>query len=176
MRLAAERAWQGLGTERGLPVGIFRLAGIYGPGRNAFVRLAAGEAHRVVKPGQVFNRIHLDDIVGALMAAIAAKAAGIYNVADDEPAPAEEVVAYAAGLMGVPAPPEIPFEEADLSPMTRSFYDDNKRVLNRRLKEELGVSLRYPTYREGLAALWRDGAWRPSGPSVTSDVPENDAN
>ena len=124
----------------------------------------------------MFNRIHRDDIVGALAAALAAKAAGIYNVADDEPAPPEEVVASAARLMGVAAPPEIPFEAANLSPMTRSFYDDNKRVLNSRLKEELGLKLRYPTYREGLAALWRDGAWRPSGPSVTSDVPENDAN
>ena len=163
MRLAAERAWQGLGTERGLPVAIFRLAGIYGPGRNAFVRIAAGGAHRVVKPGQVFNRIHLDDIVGSLMAGLAARAAGIFNVADDEPAPAEEVVAHAADLMGVPAPPEVPFELADLSPMARSFYDDNKRVLNRRLKEELGVTLRYPTYRAGLAALWRDGVWRGGG-------------
>jgi nucleoside-diphosphate-sugar epimerase len=163
-RLAAERAWQGLGMERGVPVGVFRLAGIYGPGRNPFVKLAAGDAHRIVKPGQVFNRIHLDDIVAALAAALSGKAAGVYNLTDDEPAPPQDVVTLAAFLMGAPPPPEIPFEKADLSPLARSFYDDNKRVLNRRLKEALGVKLRYPTYREGLAALWRDGAWRGDRP------------
>jgi nucleoside-diphosphate-sugar epimerase len=160
MRLAAERAWQGFGADRRVPIGIFRLAGIYGPGRNPFVKLAEGSAHRIIKPGQVFNRVHVDDVAGALAAAILAKSDGTFNVADDEPAPADAVVAYAAELMGVPVPPEIPFEEADLSPMARSFYDDNKRVLNRRLKQELGVRLRYPTYREGLSALWSSGSWR----------------
>jgi len=155
LRLAAERDWQATAVERGVPAAIFRLAGIYGPGRNALVNLAEGKAHRVVKPGQVFNRIHVDDIASAVMAALGARAAGIFNLADDEPGPAEDVVAYAAELMGVPPPPAIPFEEAELSPLARSFYDGNKRVQNRRIKEVLGVSLRYPTYREGLNALWR---------------------
>ena len=137
---------------RGLPLAIFRLAGIYGPGRNALVNLAEGRAHRIVKPGQVFNRIHVDDIVAALTAAVARNAAGIFNVADDEPAPPQDVVAYAARLMGVDPPPEIAFDEADLSPMARSFYGDNKRVANAPIKQELGIALRYPTYREGLAA------------------------
>jgi nucleoside-diphosphate-sugar epimerase len=163
VRLAAERAWQGVAAERGVPTAVFRIAGIYGPGRNAFVSLAEGKAHRVVKPGQVFNRIHVDDIAGGVLAALAAGAAGIFNLADDEPAPAEDVVAYAANLMGVAPPPAIPFEEADLSPMARSFYEGNKRVLNRRLKDTLGVRLHYPTYREGLAALWRRDDWRGPG-------------
>ena len=102
----------------------------------------------------------------------AGQLAGI-GQADDEPAPAEEVIAHAAGLMGVPVPPEVPFEEADLSPMARSFYDDNKRVLNRRLAQELGVTLRYPTYREGLAVFWRDGAWRTERPFGSREAPTN---
>ncbi len=143
-----------------MPLAIFRLAGIYGPGRNALVNLAEGRAHRIVKPGQVFNRIHVDDIVETLDAAVAQDAAGLFNVADDEPAPPQDVVAYAARLMGVEPPPEVAFADADLSPMARSFYGDNKRVANRRLRQALGIRLRYPTYREGLAALWRDGTWR----------------
>jgi nucleoside-diphosphate-sugar epimerase len=160
LRLAAERAWQSVAAERGVPAAVFRIAGIYGPGRNPLVNLAEGTAHRVVKPGQVFNRIHVDDIAATLAAAIGSKAAGIFNLADDEPAAAEDVVAFAAALMGVAPPPAVPFEEAALSPMARSFYEGNKRVLNRRINEELGVRLRYPTYRDGLAALWRDGNWR----------------
>ena len=159
-RLAAEKAWGALAAKRGVPLAVFRLAGIYGPGRNAFVNLAEGKAHRIVKPGQVFNRIHVDDIVQTLAAALARSAAGIFNVADDLPAQPQDVVAYAADLMGVAPPPEIPFEEADLSPMARSFYGDNKRVRNDRIRKELGVALRYPNYREGLAALWREGTWR----------------
>lgn len=159
-RLAAEQAWAAFAAERGVPLATFRLAGIYGPGRNAFVNLAEGKAHRIVKSGQVFNRIHVDDIVATLIAALSANAAGVFNVADDEPAPPEVVVAFAAGLMGVAPPPEVPLDNADLSPMARSFYGENKRVSNRRIREELGVTLRYPTYREGLAALWRDGTWR----------------
>jgi len=159
-RLAAEKAWAKLAAERRVPLATFRIAGIYGPGRNAFVNLAEGKAHRVVKPGQVFNRIHVDDIAAALVAAVEQNAAGIFNLADNEPAPPQDVVAYAAGLMGVPPPPEVPFAEADLSPMARSFYADNKRVTNRRIRRELGVSLRHPTYREGLATLWRGGNWR----------------
>ncbi len=160
LRLAAEREWQAVAAECGIPAAIFRLAGIYGPGRNAFVNLAEGKAHRVVKPGQVFNRIHVEDIAIALAAALGAKAAGIFNLADDEPAAAEDVVAYAADLMGVTPPPAIPFERADLSPLARSFYDGNKRVANRRIKETLGVALRYPTYRDGLNALWHERTWR----------------
>jgi nucleoside-diphosphate-sugar epimerase len=156
-RLEAEKAWQKLGDERQTPLAIFRIAGIYGPGRNALKNLADGTAHRIVKPGQVFNRIHVDDIAAALAAAIAHDAAGIFNLADDEPCPPQDVVEYAAKLMGVPVPPEIPFESADLSPMARSFYGENKRVSNRRIKDELGVALRYPTYREGLESLWKEG-------------------
>ncbi len=164
-RLEAERAWRAVADERGVPLATFRLAGIYGPGRNAFVKLAEGSAHRVVKPGQVFNRIHVDDVAATLKAALMACAAGVFNVADDEPAPPEDVTAYAAGLMSVPPPPEVPFGAADLSPMARSFYAENKRVGNDRIKNDLGVALRYPTYREGLTALWRDNTWR--GPPVT---------
>jgi nucleoside-diphosphate-sugar epimerase len=159
-RIAAEKAWRDLGARRGVPIGIFRLAGIYGPGRNPMVKIAEGRAHRIVKPGQVFNRIHVADIAATLRAAIARPAARLYNVSDDEPAPPQEVTAYAAALMGVPPPPEIPFEAADLSPLARSFYEGNRRILNRRIKDELGVALRYPTYRDGLSALWRDGTWR----------------
>lgn len=159
-RLEAERRWQAFAAERGVPLAIFRIAGIYGPGRNAFVNLADGTAHRVVKPGQVFNRIHVDDIGAALAAGLDARAGGILNLADDEPAPPQDVVAYAAELMGVAPPPEIPFAAARLSPMARSFYDENKRIRNGRMKSELGVRLRYPTYRDGLTALWRERTWR----------------
>jgi nucleoside-diphosphate-sugar epimerase len=159
-RLAAEKAWSDLAAERGVPLAIVRIAGIYGPGRNAFVNLAEGKAHRIVKPGQVFNRIHVDDIVDALAAAIDRNAAGIFNLADDEPAPPQDVVTFAAGLMGVDPPPEIPFDEAELSPMARSFYGENKRVSNRRIKQDLDVRLHYPTYRDGLAAMWKAGIWR----------------
>jgi dTDP-4-dehydrorhamnose reductase len=157
-RLAAEEAWLALGRRTGTSVQVFRLAGIYGPGRNAFVQLAAGTAKRIVKPGQVFNRIHVDDIAGVLAASLDQPRAGaIYNVADDEPAPPQDVVAYAAGLAGVAPPPEIPFDEAALSPMARSFYGETKRVSNRLITQELGLALRYPTYREGLAALHAAG-------------------
>ncbi|MDB5591172.1 SDR family oxidoreductase [Enterovirga sp.] len=152
-RLAAEEAWLALGQESGKPVQVFRLAGIYGPGRSAFDRLAAG-AKRVVKPGQVFNRIHVDDIAAVLEASLARPRAGaVYDVADDEPAPSSDVLGYAAALLGQEPPPEIPIEEAGLSPMARSFWDGNKRVRNSLLRDELGVTLAYPTYREGLRAL-----------------------
>jgi len=157
-RLAAERAWTKLAAGRDLPLAIFRLAGIYGPGRNAFVNLQAGKAHRIVKPGQVFNRVHVDDVATALAAAMDRGAAGIFNVADDLPAPPQDVVAYASEIMGVSAPPEVAYAAADLSPMARSFYADNKRVGNTKSKQELGWILRYPTYRDGLAALWQAGA------------------
>jgi nucleoside-diphosphate-sugar epimerase len=158
-RLEAEKAWRALAEKRGVPLAILRLAGIYGPGSNALKTLAEGKARRIVKEDQVFNRIHVDDIVATLHAALARKADGIFNVCDDEPAPPQDVVEYAANLMGVPVPPALDFDSADLTPMARSFYGENKRVLNRRIEQELGVELRYPTYREGLTALWRSGRW-----------------
>jgi nucleoside-diphosphate-sugar epimerase len=156
-RLETEKAWQRLGDERQTPLAVFRIAGIYGPGRNALRNLEDGTARRIVKPDQVFNRIHVDDIVATLHAALEKTADGIFNVCDDEPAPPQDVIEYAATLMGAPVPPAIDFDSADLTPMARSFYGENKRVLNRRIKQDLGVELRYPTYREGLAALWRSG-------------------
>jgi nucleoside-diphosphate-sugar epimerase len=152
-RLQAEAAWRLFAQETGIPVAILRLAGIYGPGRSAFDRLRDGTARRIVKPGQVFNRIHVDDIAVSVEAALGARADGTFNIADDEPAPPQDVVSHAAELLGVPAPPEVAFETADLTPMARSFYGDNKRVRNARLKSELGVELAFPTYREGLAAI-----------------------
>lgn len=153
-RLGAERQWQRLHSEHGLPLHIFRLAGIYGPGRNALANLRAGTARRVVKPGQIFSRIHVDDIAGVLAASIARPNPGrAYNVADDEPCPPQDVVAHAAQLLGIAPPPEVPFAEASMSAMAKSFFADSKRVSNSRIKEELGYRLLYPSYREGLAAL-----------------------
>jgi nucleoside-diphosphate-sugar epimerase len=153
-RVEAERAWLEFGEQTGMRVQVFRLAGIYGPGRSVFDKLNAGTARRIRKDGQVFSRIHVEDIANVLEASIAHPNGGaIYNVADDEPAAPDEVVAYAAKLIGVQPPPEIAFEEADLSPMARSFYEGSRRILNARIKSELGVRLRYPTYREGLASL-----------------------
>ena len=153
-RVVAESAWLALGEEMGRPAQVFRLAGIYGPGRSALDKLRAGTARRIVKPGQVFNRIHVEDIASVLEASIARPRAGaIYNVADDEPAPPEDVVTYAAELLAIEPPPEVPFEEADLTPMARSFYGDSRRVANALIKSELGVRLAYPNYRQGLKAL-----------------------
>jgi nucleoside-diphosphate-sugar epimerase len=152
-RLAAEAAWMRFGGEAGIPVAIIRLAGIYGPGRGPFEKLRRGTARRIVKPGQVFNRIHVDDIAGVVEAAFRQAAAGIFNGSDDEPALPQDVLAYAARLIGVPPPPEVPYAEAELTPMARSFYGENKRVRNHRIKADLGVSLAYPTYREGLQAV-----------------------
>ena len=149
-RVDAERAW----LASGLPAHVFRLAGIYGPGRSAVDQLRAGTARRIVKEGQVFSRIHVEDIANVLEASIARPRPGaVYNVCDDEPAPPQDVVAYAAGRLGVAVPPDLPFETAELSPMARSFYADNRRVRNRLLAAELGVRLAYPTYREGITAL-----------------------
>ena len=156
-RVEAEKAWLDFGRQTGVPVQIFRLAGIYGPGRSVFDKLKSGTARRINKDGQVFSRIHVEDIANVLEASIAKPRAGaVYNVADDEPAAPGDVVAYAAKLLGVPAPPEVDFAEADLTPMARSFYEGSRRISNRRIKAELGVSLRYPTYREGLVALLAD--------------------
>ena len=153
-RVAAEASWQGLHASAGLPLHVFRLAGIYGPGSNQLVSLLNGKSRRVVKPGQVFSRIHVDDIANILQASLEKPNPGqIYNVCDDEAAPPQEVVALAADLLKRPAPPEVAFEDADMSPMGRSFYAESKRVSNDRIKQELGVELAYPTYREGLAAL-----------------------
>ena len=153
-RLAAEREWLAYWSEIGLPVHVFRLAGIYGPGRGPFDKLRAGTARRIIKPGQVFSRIHVEDIATVLEASIDRPHPGaIYNVCDDEAAPPEDVIAHAAELLGMPVPPEEPFDEADMTPMAQSFYGESKRVSNARIKSELEVALAYPTYREGMAAL-----------------------
>ncbi|WP_407117689.1 SDR family oxidoreductase [Bradyrhizobium sp. LMG 9283] len=157
MRVAAEQAW--MDTARGDAV-ILRLAGIYGPGRNALVTLRAGKARRIIKPGQVFNRIHVDDIASAIMAAVHHPGGGIWNVCDDEPAPPQDVIAYAAKLMGVSPPPEEEFATAEMSAIARSFYASSARVSNAKLKRELGITLACPTYRHGLDALWRAGEGR----------------
>ena len=152
-RVAAEDAWRAI---PGLPVHIFRLAGIYGPGRGPFARVRNGTARRIIKPGQVFSRTHVEDIAQVLEASMRHPDPGaVYNVCDDEPAPPQDVIAHAADLLGVPRPPEVPFDAADLSPMARSFYAESKRVDNTRIKRDLGVTLRYPDYRAGLAALMR---------------------
>jgi nucleoside-diphosphate-sugar epimerase len=155
-RVAAERAWLDLHRRRGVPVHVFRLAGIYGPGRSAIDTVLAGEAKRIDKPGQVFGLIHVADIAAVLEASIARPNPGaIYNVCDDDPAPPEAVIAEACRLLGRTLPPLVPFAEAKrtMSEMALSFYADNKRVRNDRIKKELGVVLTYPSYRDGLAAL-----------------------
>jgi nucleoside-diphosphate-sugar epimerase len=155
-RLTAERAWVEAAERAGARLAILRLAGIYGPGRNALAALRRGEAHRIAKPGQVFNRIHVDDIAQAIGAAFVRDASGVFNVADDEPSPPADPIAFAAGLLGVTPPPEISFDEAraTMSPMALSFYEECRRADNTKLKTALGVRLRYPTYREGLRALY----------------------
>ncbi|HEX6092164.1 MAG TPA: SDR family oxidoreductase, partial [Dongiaceae bacterium] len=153
-RALAEDGWLTLWERDGLPVHIFRLAGIYGPGRSAIDSVRSGAAKRIVKPGQVFSRIHVDDIASVLIASMTQPNPGAaYNVCDDNPAPPDEVIAYAAELLGIEPPPVMSFEKAELSEMARSFYADNKRVRNNRIKNELGVSLRYPDYRAGLQAI-----------------------
>jgi nucleoside-diphosphate-sugar epimerase len=153
-RVAAETQWLDLHRRHGAPVHVFRLAGIYGPGRSALETVRAGRARRVVKPGQVFSRIHVADIARVLRASMARPRPGaIYNVCDDDPAPPADVIAFACDLLGVPPPPPVAIEEAELSEMALSFYADNKRVSNQRIKQELGLTLLYPGYREGLAAL-----------------------
>jgi len=160
MRVKVEQEWLALGERAAKPVQIFRLAGIYGPGRNPILNLVQ-RAQRIIKPGQVFNRIHVDDIAQTLLASLAKPRAGaVYNVTDNEPAPPQDVLTYAAELMGVEPPPEIPFEKAVMSEMARSFYADNKRVSNRLIREELGVTPLYPTYREGIKALAEAGEGR----------------
>ncbi len=153
-RIAAEREW----LASGLPVHVFRLAGIYGPGRSALDQLRAGTARRIDAPDHLFSRIHVDDIVAVLRASMAHPDSGaIYNVCDDVPSPSADVVAFACTLLGVAPPPAVPLAQADLSPMARSFYADSRRVLNGRIKRELGVALRYPDYRVGLKAILAAG-------------------
>ncbi len=152
-RKQAEEDWQSIPH---LPLHIFRLAGIYGPGRGPFSKVLNGTARRIIKEGQVFSRIHVEDIAQVLRASIARPNPGqAYNLCDDDPAPPEDVIAYAAELLGVPIPEAIDFETADMTPMARSFYAENKRVKNTRIKDELGVELLYPNYKSGLRALMR---------------------
>ncbi|MBM7068973.1 SDR family oxidoreductase [Actibacterium sp. 188UL27-1] len=147
-RARAEQQWLDHGAH------IFRLAGIYGPGRGPFAKVRNGTARRIIKPNQVFGRIHVDDIAQTVAASIAAPNPGrIYNVCDDEPAPPEDVLGYAAELLGLPLPPEEDFETAEMTPMARSFYAESRRVRSNRIKDELGVTLHYPDYRAGLKAL-----------------------
>jgi nucleoside-diphosphate-sugar epimerase len=151
LRQEAEAAWQAI---PGLPLHIFRLAGIYGPGRGPFAKVRSGRARRIIKPGQVFSRIHVEDIAQVLAASMRAPDPGrVYNLCDDDPAPPQDVIGYAAELLGLPLPNAVTFEDAEMTDMARSFYADSKRVRNDRIKNELGVTLRYPTYREGLAAI-----------------------
>ncbi|HCE70024.1 MAG TPA: NAD(P)-dependent oxidoreductase, partial [Ruegeria sp.] len=153
-RVMAEQQWQAVPN---LPLHVFRLAGIYGPGRGPFSKLGKGGIRRIIKPGQVFSRIHVEDIAQVLAASMARPDPGaVYNVCDDEPVPPQDVIAYAAELQGLPLPPAVDFDKADLTPMARSFYSENKRVRNDRIKEELGVRLKYPNYRVGLEALQAD--------------------
>ena len=157
-RVAAERDWQEVGRGMGLTVQVFRLPGIYGPGRSAVDRMRAGQARRIAAPGQVFSRIHVDDLAAGLEASLARpRAGGVYNLCDDEPAANSDVVAYAAELLGLPPPAEIALDAAALSPAAQRFYAESKRVSNARAKAELGWLPHYPTYREGLAAIVAEG-------------------
>jgi nucleoside-diphosphate-sugar epimerase len=167
-RIEDEARWVASANARSVEADILRLAGIYGPGRNALVNLAHGEARRIVKPGQVFNRAHVDDIAQISSLVLTRNVKGrIWNVADDEPAPPQDVIAYAAGLLGLEPPPEEPFEGAALSAMAREFYADNKRVSIAKAKAELGFVPAYPTYREGLKALAAMGEGRPEGDAIS---------
>ncbi len=152
-RVKAEADWAALG----LPLHIFRLAGIYGPGRGPFEKVRDGTARRIHKAGQVFSRIHVDDIANVLHAALLRPHPGIYNVCDDDPASPEDILGLAAEMLSLPPPPIVPYEQAEMTPMARSFYAENKRVRNDRIKTVLGVKLDFPTYREGLAAILASG-------------------
>lgn len=152
-RVVAEQQWRDYAAERGVPLTILRLAGIYGPGRSTFDKLRQGTARRVIKPGQVFNRIHVEDIARVTLLAAEKRLAGTFNMADDEPAPPQDVIAFAAEILGTDVPPDLPFDTAEMTPMQRSFYRDNKRVSNRAIKQALGIEMLYPDYRSGLAQI-----------------------
>lgn len=157
LRVEAEIDWQAMAAQNHLPLHIFRLAGIYGPGRGPFAKLRKGTAQRIIKEDQVFSRIHVEDIAQVLKASIGAPNPGaVYNVCDDNPAPPQDIIAHAAQMLGVPVPPAIDFDRAELGPMARSFYAESKRVRNDRIKKELGIKLRYPGYREALAAIFSE--------------------
>jgi nucleoside-diphosphate-sugar epimerase len=158
-RLKAEAAWRSLAKDISRPLAILRLSGIYGPGRNTFVNLADGTAKRIIKPGQYFNRIHVADIAGAAMFLARQKADGLFNVTDGEPAPPQDVVAYAAKLMGIKPPPEIAYADAKMSPMARSFYGEVKRVSNAKIRA-LGYNFAFPNYRAALDDMWQNRRWR----------------
>jgi len=159
-RINAENAWTKAAKDAQVPLAIFRLSGIYGPGRNAFMTIEKGKSRRLVKPGQVFNRIHRDDIGKAVTLAIKQSASGIFNITDNEPAPPQDVVTYAHELMDREPPEEIDFETADITPMARSFYGENKRVSNARSKSELGMRYDWPDYHTSLKRMWDEGSWR----------------
>ena len=159
-RVEAEKAWMKLAIENNILLSIFRLSGIYGAGRNWFVNIEKGTSRRMVKPGQVFNRIHREDIGQAVVLAMRKNIGGIFNITDDDPAPPQDVVTYAHELMGKEPPPEIDFETADISPMARSFYGENKRVSNKKSKEILGLEYQWPNYRFSLKRLWDEGSWK----------------
>ena len=158
-RVEAENDWMAAGEDAGVPVAVLRLSGIYGPGRNALVNLERGTARRTVKPGQVFNRIHVADIAGSLAFLGERRIRGVFNVTDDEPGPPQDVVTYAASLMGVTPPPELAWDAAGMSPMALSFWADNKRVSNARLRQA-GYRFAYPNYRLALDTMWQQDAWR----------------
>jgi len=157
-RIEVEKGWQHFAEKHNIPLAILRLAGIYGPGRNAFIKLQQGKAHRIIKPGQVFNRIHTADITGVIKHLADRKQNGIFNVCDNEPAPPQDVIAFAAGLMGIEPPPEIPFEKSGFNPMIHSFYGDNKRVSNELLLKT-GYHPVYPDYRQALTSMWQSKHW-----------------
>lgn len=170
-RLAAEMAWEETARSTGVPLQIFRLSGIYGPGRSVVDRVRDGTARRLERPGLVFNRVHVDDVAGVVLAGMEhPRETGVFNVSDDLPTPPQDPIVHAARLLGVEPPPETPVDEADLSSVGRSFYDENKRVRNQRLESALGHRLRYPTYREGLAALVDGSAARDRDPDSPDDV------
>lgn len=153
LRLKAENQWQSLFDYHALPIHFFRLAGIYGPGRSALDAVKAGTSRRIDKPGHAFNRIHVDDIVEALIASMNAPKPGeIYNLADDNPASSHEVIEFACRLLDLPIPPLIRYDQTTVAPMVRSFYTDNKRISNKKIKEALGISLLHPDYKSGLTA------------------------
>jgi nucleoside-diphosphate-sugar epimerase len=159
-RLAAEKAWLEFAERMNLPLAIFRLSGIYGPGRNTFINIEKGDARRLVRKDQVFNRIHREDIATAVDLAIAKNASGIFNITDDLPAPPQDVVKLACELAGKIPPPEIDFETADLTPMARSFYGENKRVSNAKSKLILAMEYKWPDYQTSLARMWNEGSWK----------------